>query len=124
MRESLCAFVRVCATYECVRVCECVCVYMCAFLRACMRVFVREYVCVFAYKLRWIHYAWWTRLAGHAFSLVPACGHGRAHLRSRRKAAGHGARPLYFIFLCTELEAERASIVGRAVIHGSGSSSS
>ena len=27
-----------------------------------------------------------------------------------------------FIFLCTELEAERASIVGRAVIHGSSSS--
>ena len=47
---------------------------------------------------------------------------GRAHLRSRRKPAEHGPRPLYLIFLCTELEAERASIVGRAVIHGSSSS--
>ena len=37
----------------------------------------------------------------------------------RRKPAGHGPRPLSLIFLCTELEAERASIVGRAVIHGS-----
>ena len=58
-------------------------------------------------------------LGGQGLPAMP----GRAYLRSRRKPAGHGPRPLYLIFfLCTELEAERASIVGRAVIHGNSSS--
>ena len=52
----------------------------------------------------------------HEAMAAPICA------RSRRKPAGHGPRPLYLIFLCTELEAEGASIVGRAVIHGSSSS--
>ena len=43
-----------------------------------------------------------------------AMAYGRAHLRSRWKPAGHGPRPLYLIFLCTELELEVEAIVGRA----------
>ena len=46
---------------------------------------------------------------------APTCARAGSQL-------GTDHAPLYLIFLCTELEAERASIVGRAVIHGSSSS--
>ena len=49
----------------------------------------------------------------HEAMAAPTCARAGSQL-------GTDHAPL--IFLCTELEAERASIVGRAVIHGSSSS--
>ena len=51
----------------------------------------------------------------HEAMAAPSCARAGSQL-------GTDHAPFYLIFLCTELKAERASIVGRAVIHGNSSS--